>query len=92
MKEEVDAMIALYGQENAPPPWATFTIPNNIKEGNMHVVQKVFEGPFEVSWSFDVVVDFFTNRLHSLILYILQLPLRCQSRVSQLSPSRCTSH
>ena len=49
MKEEIDAMIAQYGQDNPPPPWGTFTIPNDIKEGNMHVVQKVFEGPFEVS-------------------------------------------
>ncbi|KAM0796819.1 glycoside hydrolase [Usnea florida] len=51
MKEGIDAMIAQYGQENAPPPWATFTMTNDIKEGNMHVVQKVFEGPFE----FDII-------------------------------------
>lgn len=50
MKEEIDALIAQYGQENPPPPWGTFTIANDIKEGNMHVVQKVFEGAFEVSW------------------------------------------
>ena len=49
MKEEIDAMIAQYGEDNPPPPWGTFTIPNDVKEGNMHVVQKVFEGPFEVS-------------------------------------------
>lgn len=41
-------MIAQYGTEQAPPPWQIFTIPNNIKEGNMHFVQKVFEGAFEV--------------------------------------------
>ena len=57
MKEEIDAMIAQYGQENAPPPWATFTMANDIKEGNMHVVQKVFEGPFEVSRCFRLVVN-----------------------------------
>ena len=50
MKEEIDAMIAQYGEDNPPPPWGTFTIANDVKEGNMHVVQKVFEGPFEVSW------------------------------------------
>lgn len=61
MKEEIDAMIALFGEENAPPPWATFTIANDIKEGNMHVVQKVFEGPFEVSWCFVVFLDLLTN-------------------------------
>ena len=48
MKGEIDAMIAEYGQDNAPPPWATFTIPNKIEEGNLHVVQKVFQGAFEV--------------------------------------------
>lgn len=50
MKEEIDKMIAVYGAENAPPPWSTFTVANNIQEGNMHVVQKVFEGAFEVSY------------------------------------------
>ena len=81
MKEEIDALIAQYGQENAPPPWATFTVANDIKEGNMHVVQKVFEGPFEVSWCFGVVEEF-TDRLHSSTSYILQRPLRHLSRVS----------
>lgn len=92
MKEEIDALIAQYGQENAPPPWATFTVANDIKEGNMHVVQKVFEGPFEVSWCFGVVVEVFTDRLHSSTSYILQRPLRHLSRVSQVSSSLCTSH
>ena len=49
MKGEIDKMVAQYGAENAPPPWATFTLANDIQEGNMHVVQKVFEGAFEVS-------------------------------------------
>ena len=48
MKTEIDEMIAQYGNENAPPPWQIFTIANNIQEGNMHFVQKVFEGAFEV--------------------------------------------
>ena len=52
MKEEIDALIAEYGEQSPPPPWGTFTIANDIKEGNMHVVQKVFEGPFEVSGCF----------------------------------------
>lgn len=53
MKTEVDEMISLYGQENAPPPWQIFTIANNVAEGNLHFVQKVFDGAFEVSamWS-----------------------------------------
>ena len=91
MKEEIDAMIAQYGQENAPPPWATFTIANDIKEGNMHVVQKVFEGPFEVSCCFRVVVGLFTDQLHSLTSFILRRPLTLQSRVSQRSSFLCTS-
>ena len=74
MKEEIDAMIAQYGQENAPPPWATFTIANDIKEGNMHVVQKVFEGSFEVSCWLAVIVELFIDRLRSSISYILQHP------------------
>ena len=48
MKTEIDKMIAEYGAEHAPPPWQTFTIPNDIKDGNLHLVQKVFEGAFEV--------------------------------------------
>ena len=48
MKEVIDSMIENYGQENAPPPWSIFTMPNDVGPGNMHIVQKVFEGPFEV--------------------------------------------
>ncbi|KAL8848245.1 MAG: hypothetical protein Q9221_006718 [Calogaya cf. arnoldii] len=51
MKTEIDQMISEYGQENAPPPWQIFTIANNVREGNMHFVQKVFDGAFE----FDVM-------------------------------------
>lgn len=54
MKTEVDQMIELYGNENAPPPWQIFTIANNIREGNMHFVQKVFDGAFEVGGKIDV--------------------------------------
>ena len=58
MKEEIDALIAEYGKENPPPPWSTFTIANDIKEGNMHVVQKVFEGAFEVNLCIEVDFHF----------------------------------
>jgi hypothetical protein len=51
MKTEIDASIEQYGQENAPPPWSVFTMPNAVGPGNMHIVQKVFEGPFE----FDII-------------------------------------
>lgn len=42
-------MAGKWGSENAPPPWQAFTMANDIEKGNMHFVQKVFEGPFEVS-------------------------------------------
>ncbi|KAL8897166.1 MAG: hypothetical protein Q9192_002715 [Flavoplaca navasiana] len=51
MKTEIDEMISLYGQDNAPPPWQIFTIANNVGDGNMHFVQKVFDGAFE----FDII-------------------------------------
>jgi mannosyl-oligosaccharide glucosidase len=53
MKPEVDTLIEQYGQENLPPPWQIFTIPNDIKDGNFHMVQKVFQGPFE----FDILFN-----------------------------------
>ncbi len=53
MKPEVDALMEQYGQEHAPPPWQTFTIPNDIKDGNFHMVQKVFRGSFE----FDILYN-----------------------------------
>ena len=51
MKSEVDNYIAEYGQENPPPAWQMFTVANDIKEGNFHMVQKTFLGSFE----FDVI-------------------------------------
>ena len=47
MKAEIDAYIAKYGDTNSPPPWQVFTIANKPGSGNMHLVQKVFQGPFE---------------------------------------------
>ena len=51
MKEDIDSYIAKYGNENNPPPWQVYTIPNKVGPGNLHFVQKVFEGPFE----FDII-------------------------------------
>ena len=48
LKREIDATVEKYGKDNAPPPWTAFTVPNKIEDGNFHVVQKVFDGPFEV--------------------------------------------
>ena len=47
MKTTIDAYIEEYTQEKMPPPWQTYTIQNRPGNGNMHVIQKVFEGPFE---------------------------------------------
>lgn len=51
LKEEVDRYVAQYGQENPPPPWQVYTVAHNPGVGNLHLIQKVFEGPFE----FDVL-------------------------------------
>ena len=48
MKGEIDGYISRYGGENGPPPWQAFTIANDVREGNLHLGQKVFEGRFEV--------------------------------------------
>ncbi|KAJ9267077.1 CAZyme family GH63 [Paecilomyces variotii] len=47
MKTEVDAYFKTYGTDNPPPPPQVFTIANAPKEGNIHLVQKVFQGAFE---------------------------------------------
>ncbi|KKY19128.1 putative mannosyl-oligosaccharide glucosidase [Phaeomoniella chlamydospora] len=47
MKTTVDGYWEEYGQDNMPPPWQTFTIQNNIEPGNLHFVQKTFQGAFE---------------------------------------------
>lgn len=47
MKGEIDDLVAKYGQDGNLPPWVAFTLPNNIQDGNLHMIQKVFQGPFE---------------------------------------------
>ena len=51
MKEQIDEYLARYGEENPPSPWQVYTITNNPGLGNMHMIQKVFEGDFE----FDII-------------------------------------
>ena len=51
MKAEIDQYISEYGDKDSPPPWQTFTIANDVQEGNLHLVQKVFDGAFE----FDII-------------------------------------
>ncbi|KAI2621643.1 glycoside hydrolase family 63 protein [Hypoxylon sp. NC1633] len=47
LKASVDEVIKEYGAENAPPPWQVYNLGNRLGAGNMHLVQKNFEGPFE---------------------------------------------
>ena len=51
MKDEIDGWVAKHGDTNSPPPWQIFTVANKAGGGNLHLIQKVFEGPFE----FDVL-------------------------------------
>ncbi|MBK5650139.1 MAG: hypothetical protein I4N50_00800, partial [Rhizobium sp.] len=51
MKGQIDALIPKYGDENPPPPAQIYTIQHLPGRGNIHMVQKVFEGPFE----FDII-------------------------------------
>ncbi|XMA12151.1 hypothetical protein WAI453_004942 [Rhynchosporium graminicola] len=53
LKEQIDKYIETYGQENPPPPWQVYTLENNNVPGNLHIIQKVFEGNFE----FDVIFN-----------------------------------
>ena len=48
MKQEIDGYISKYGDQNSPPPWQVFTIANDVRDGNLHLIQKVFDGAFEV--------------------------------------------
>jgi mannosyl-oligosaccharide glucosidase len=51
MKSQIDELLPKYGEENPPPPAQVYTIQHKTGRGNIHMVQKVFEGPFE----FDVI-------------------------------------
>ena len=51
MKTTIDAYVEEFTQEKMPPPYLAYTIQNRPGIGNFHLVQKVFEGPFE----FDVI-------------------------------------
>lgn len=48
LKDEVDNYVKEYGTENPPPPAQVFTIKNSPGDGNTHMIQKVFQGAFEV--------------------------------------------
>lgn len=46
-KQSIEKAIEKYGQDNAPPPFQLYTLDNEVGTGNLHIVQKVFEGAFE---------------------------------------------
>ncbi|PGH09954.1 hypothetical protein AJ79_05570 [Helicocarpus griseus UAMH5409] len=47
MKEQIEATLKKFGTEQPPSPAQIFTIANNPQNGNLHFVQKVFQGAFE---------------------------------------------
>ncbi|PQE21597.1 mannosyl-oligosaccharide glucosidase protein [Rutstroemia sp. NJR-2017a WRK4] len=53
LKDQIDEYLETYGEENAPPPWQIYTMPHKPAAGNLHMIQKVFEGDFE----FDIIFN-----------------------------------
>ncbi|KAF2861225.1 glycoside hydrolase family 63 protein [Piedraia hortae CBS 480.64] len=51
MRSTIEGYVNEYTQEKMPPPYQAYTVSHRPGEGNFHILQKVFEGPFE----FDVV-------------------------------------
>ncbi|KAI9843789.1 MAG: Processing alpha glucosidase I [Thelocarpon superellum] len=47
LKESIGELVPKYGEQNMPPPFQVYTIANRAGDGNLHYVQKVFEGAFE---------------------------------------------
>lgn len=47
LKSEIDQLLPRYGEENPPPPSQVYTIQHQPGRGNIHLIQKVFEGAFE---------------------------------------------
>ncbi|PSN70759.1 glucosidase I [Corynespora cassiicola Philippines] len=47
LKSQIDALLPKYGEDNPPPPAQMYTIGHEPGAGNLHLVQKVFEGAFE---------------------------------------------
>ncbi|KAF2640687.1 glycoside hydrolase [Massarina eburnea CBS 473.64] len=47
LKSEIDELMGKYGEENPPPPAQVYTVKHQPGRGNIHLIQKVFEGAFE---------------------------------------------
>lgn len=48
MKKYIEAAVEKFGEGNVPPPPALLTLTNTQGGGNIHYIQKVFRGSFEV--------------------------------------------
>ncbi|KAL9094095.1 MAG: hypothetical protein Q9165_003510 [Trypethelium subeluteriae] len=57
MKRTVDGYVEQHSQEDMPPPCQIYTVQQSPGAGNIHLIQKVFEGPFE----FDVLYSSESN-------------------------------
>jgi len=53
LKDQIDEYLEKYGEDNAPPAWQVYTVKNDPGAGNLHMIQKVFEGNFE----FDIIFN-----------------------------------
>ncbi|KAI5820097.1 glycoside hydrolase [Pyronema omphalodes] len=51
LREKFQSLQAKYANDNHPPAWQTFVVKPEFGPGNLHFIQKVFEGSFE----FDVL-------------------------------------
>ncbi|KAG9252324.1 glycoside hydrolase [Emericellopsis atlantica] len=51
MREAVEQVQQTVDPEDPPPPWQVYRLPHRPAPGNVHIVQKTFEGSFE----FDVI-------------------------------------
>jgi hypothetical protein len=47
ISEQAKKLLEVWGQENAPPPAHIYSL-DNIQGGGLHVIQKTFQGNFEV--------------------------------------------
>lgn len=72
LKTSVDGVVEEYGPENAPPPWEVYQVANEPGTGNVQIVQKTFEGPFEFDVLFssasagpDITSDDLTREIQS---------------------------
>ena len=53
LKESMQQIFAIYGQDDPPPPYQVYTVNHRPGPGNLHFIQKVFEGAFE----FDIIFN-----------------------------------